>query len=84
MKSSAYGLSSSLIIRGLKSSTYACQGKIPDWPGVPKGGCGCMSGRALGKPRYAGDRGGIEASAGYSAELCESKRAKCGANKHGR
>ena len=28
-----------------------------------------MSGRALGKPRDAGDRGGLEACAGKSAEL---------------
>ena len=53
----------------------------PDLPEAPKAECGCMSGRALGKPRDAGDRGGIEASDGFSAELCKSKLAERGANK---
>ena len=64
MKSSTNGLSSSLIIRGLESSMHA-NAKIPDVPEAPKKRRGsCMSGRALGKPRDAGDRGGLEACAG--------------------
>ena len=54
---------------------YASQGKISDLPETPKGECGCMPGRALGKPRDAGDKGAIESCAGCSRNYA----GKCGA-----